>query len=278
MKINKKLIILAIFVLSLAVLSQVSVPEESSQIKNSRLTYSCYFSMKKIGVALLQYADQEGDGLYFPNDLSVLVKKQYLSCESCLFCGCQPEVSYHYFPGLRKDMPHNMAILMEKNAPHSSSRQKGEKTGFCLFLDFSGPYRILEGDDRFLIQDMQKALLVAKENDKEVLLKILDDSLQNERSKSMSLWKIRQLGIPVFSTNIPEYLYAQSPFLSKEAAYAVFPWNEKMASDVLYFSLYDSNYFIRKSAWEKLFSGTSNIGFISPGISKFTANKFLKKK
>lgn len=274
MKKQKKLYFAAVLlILVLAILSQIYMPEESALVKNSRLNYICYFSMKKIGIALLQYSDKEGKGIFLPNDLSILVKNQYLPSDSCFCCGTQPETPYYYFPDLRRDMPHNIPILIERNAPHPTS--EGKKGGFCLFLDFSVRYPLREGEDIFVIEDTKKALKIGQSDSKEFLLKTLAEPFQSDRVKSMCLWKLRQM--EVFSTIIPEFLYAKSYAISQEAAYNVLAWDREKASYLLASFLYDSNYFIRKAIWKKLFPSSQEIDFISPVACEAIANKFLKR-
>lgn len=275
MKMKKVFLLLALFLfLGILALPFVQVPEESQFLRETKITYMCYFAVKKIAIALLEYAEKEGNGLFLPPSLDTLVKHKYIEDQNIFLCGKQ-KIPYHYFPHLRLDMPGNIPLLIEQNTPHTNS--KGEKGGFCLLLNFSILYPLRPGDDIFLIEDTTSALKIVGEQNPQTLQKLLSNPFQSERIKSMCLWRWRQLDAGVSRLGT-DSLQSRSLEVSLQTAYTLWPWNPNQAFPILFAALEHNNYFIRKRSWKTIFPNSPRLDFISPTRAPLIAQTLTNKK
>ena len=194
---------------------------ESEQIKQQRLNQNCWYALKRISIALLEYAQRDGHGLYLPKSLLELVEKGYLKQKEILFCKTQNHVPYRYIPNLRLDMPGNIPIIIEQNMPHLiQSRNKIQKMAFGLFLDFV-VYSLHEGQALFILKETDQALDVLQKNNEYILKQVLEDPYQSFRVKSMALWQLGQRASPTYLRLVQQHLHHSSFWVSRQAAFTL---------------------------------------------------------
>ena len=276
-----------IIILLLITFAFVFLGNESEKAKQQRLNQNCWYALKRISIALLEYAQQDGHGLYLPETLNELVKKGYLKQKEILFCKTQNHVPYRYIPNLRLDMPGNIPIIIEQNMPHLIylSKNKTQKRAFGLFLDFT-VYSLHEGQDLFILKETEQALDILKKNDEHILKQVLEDPYQSFRIKSMALWRLGQQAKPVYLQLVKEHLYHSSFWVSRQAAFTLWQWNKQQALPFIYKSLLHhystKNYLIRKYSWSELNNYKKNslqcLVYLSPRLSASQAVKLMKKR
>lgn len=233
-------IIAIVLIILLFVSSNLSL-EENEDVKINKDQYICWIGIQKIGQALYQYAIEHNNK--FPEKLEDLIEQKYLLDKNILQCHGH---SYHYTKGLSLDMPFNIPILIETECPHIYKRfGKPYRCGFALLLDFS--YKLFPKEDiSFWLQETEEAMKLINQNDQNKLLSYLKIPIVHECTKSMSLWKLRQLHAPI-TTEIKECLQNRAFAVRHQAALCIAFYDKKIALPVLQESMLSMNYCIRKS-------------------------------
>ena len=199
---KKKSIFISICIGIILILLATTISIEDSEIIRSQQEHQvCWLGVRQIGRALCQYAMEHDNA--FPPDLQTLIQEKYLNSPDILQCNNK---QYHYIPGLRLDMPCNLPILIERHGEHIYNiQQKPQRGGFVLKLDFVA-YSILQKDMNYILQNMDKALQILPETNKEKILQTIESWNTHEYVLSLSLWKLRQLNIPILDPRVQKQL------------------------------------------------------------------------
>lgn len=258
--------------LGLAILSYTWRPLESPSVKEDRLRALCCLGLKQINLQLFQYAKNKGQGIYFPDRLETLIEAGYLQDKHILECGCLAE--YHYFTGLRTDMPGNLVLLMEKQALHRVTWDDGtsENRGWVIFLDGTVRLGLRPGDEKIIYSLMEQAMSLANAQNTTELFQVLQNTkLVNDQAKAMALWRLRQLSSIGWTQQewgtVMKYLGSRSAEVSRQAALLLWKNNRKDALFVALNSLNNDNYFVRRDTWQTLFPRGPKLGYLSPKIA-----------
>ncbi len=276
---NKFKIFIVFFILLAVVIPASFFAKESEEVQLERQKHLCWFALKRIGVALLQYAEKEGQGA-FPPDLETLIQKKYLDDAAILHCKAMPDAGYTYIPGLRLDMPGNIPLIVETNAPHwvMLSASSKERRGFVLFSDFSVFLAIPRRQEKRVIQEAKEAVALTQSNDTSKLVQILQMSSTNERVKAMALWKLRALNHTGDWNVIVGCLSSRSGEVSRQAALLLWQKDRQQSLPTIQRAMLQDNYFIRKNTWATIFPEyIHDIRFISPDLGHQALLEYVKR-
>ena len=191
-KIPKYVWVVSIIFLTLFIAINILAQKETEDIKDSRYNIVCFFGMNRIMVALLEYSEMEGNNLYFPSDLKVLLEKGYLKDENILYCQ-DDKKPYHYIAGLRKDMPSDCPIFWESSIPHTYN-YKGSviKYGRVMRLDSTISF-IKDDDYKDFAKSIEVLEQVLKSEDLNFLRKVENSREYKSFTKDMAKWKISRI-------------------------------------------------------------------------------------
>lgn len=162
--------------------------QESEYAKKQRLYYFSILNLKRIGVALLEYSEKEGNGTDFPPDLQTLIDKKYIKDKNSIFSVPPEKKTYYYFKNVKRGMPKSIPILMEPVRTHMIH---GEKGAFVLNSHFSITYIVTDPKD--YIKSTENILQTIKKANKNDLIYILENGNSNDFVRnSLALWKMDQ--------------------------------------------------------------------------------------
>ena len=189
-------VVIAIMVtLTISLIAFAAWQGESETARQNRFSTICYFAMKRIGLALLQYSEHEGNDRYLPPNLEILVQKGYLPHDQVLECGETPGKRYFYFGNLTKDMPGSFPVVIETQAPHCFVSHQGKKYyGRVLLLNFQTSF-IEKEHVPLLLAQARKALALAGSNDQSLLRATLKKKQASRLLKDVVRWRLKILGV-----------------------------------------------------------------------------------
>lgn len=261
-----------IFFLLLAILAIAWRPSESESVKQNRICMLGKFGIKKITLQLFAYAQDKGEGLYFPDNLETLLQTGYLPTADILKCGPQ-KIGYHYFTGLRTDMPSNLILLMEERAEHLIEWPNGtsRKFGWFCLLDGSTYLGVNNFNQKNIITSMKQAGDLVHVQDANFLLQTLQQET-NEQVQAMALWRLRQIGTIGWRNQewnvIIKCKDSKYSEVKRQSALLLWNYNRKMALPIIITALNNDNYFIRRDTWNVLFKHKGpKLGYLSPQLA-----------
>lgn len=161
---------------------------ENPQLREQKEATACWVSINFIATAMQRYVENE---LYFPPNLEVLLERGYLDSPQIVTCGGS---TYHYMRGARKDMPSNLPLLIETNAPHTFRYPDGKnlKYGRVLYADMSTQSFRQETLKTMALQ-AQGALSVMESRDQAQIAAILGKPTHHTfLEQAAALWGWRQ--------------------------------------------------------------------------------------
>ncbi len=240
--------------------------QESEDAALERKKWVCYLAFKKIAVALCQYAQNEGQGIYYPQTLQELVDKKYIS-EDIL--SCTSNLKYQYVPNLRMDMPGNLVLLIETDTPHITKTLKGkENRGFIMFSDLSIYLMVRPGEKEKWLAETHEAINLTQSNDSFALSTILRNTNSTSQTKALALWKLRQFESLWDAAFISNFLVSRSLEVSRQAALLLWKKEPEKSREILTKILAtDDSYWVRRDTWKAIFPQDTSLDYISAETS-----------
>lgn len=237
---------------------------ESRQIREMQQGEFCRHNLARIVFALMEYADQEGNGLRFPESLDKLIALRYLPNQEVLKCASHG-TNYLYFSDLQRDMPETMPLVMEANPDHLYFDQSNRAIPFGIVAYVDGDIKLL--NQSYLSFEQKQAANardIMRTKDLAYLLQVTTNP--NFALQAAAFWRLRQehdiLGISKLK-NSWAALEKQYPpgtltsFESKPAeaalrqlAYLLWQADTTMVWPRLKYDFAHNSYWIRKQAWQ----------------------------